>query len=426
MDRILMFLLFFVVVFGLFGLFQWRLIRAFRRWLRSAVDPSKHATWYRVSTVLLMVFNVTLVLRFFLGELGSYDHPLSQALIVYPSGIFFAAVVLGFFLVSIVDVGRLIARATRLPLRASGGQRDGAALQIDQKPEFDQSRRRFLRLSGTSAIAAIGATPVFSAVATARDYQLNRIPLAFPELPSELEGFSIAHISDIHSGVFMTEENMREIFELTNSLFPNLTVITGDLVDNADAQIPALHRALPMLKSDLGVYACLGNHDHYATADKVVAAAQDRNVIMLNNEHRIIRVDGAPLSIIGIDDAGKGARNFANLDQAMNGVNPDALKVLLSHRPDIFPSVRARGIDLMLSGHTHGGQVGLEIMGLNLNPVYLVHRYARGLYREDGKYNYVNVGVGMVGVPIRLVRPEIALLTLTRGNGNAGAGYHPA
>ena len=411
MDRVFLFMGFFAVVFGLFGLFQWRVVRTYRRWVRKALDPTKQDRWLALSTVLLVVFNITLIIRFFIGELGSYDHPIAQALIVYPSGVFFAAVVLGFLVITVVDAGKFLSRVVRFPARAFS--RNPAP--VYRQPAVDRSRRRFLRLSGSSVIAAIGATPVLSAVTTARDYQLNRIPVIFPGLPSELEGFTIAQISDIHSGVFMTEDNMREIFELTNSLSPNLTVITGDLVDNADSQIPGLHRALPVLKADYGVYACLGNHDHYATAEKVVAAVEDRNITMLTNSHQRIPIDGASLSLIGIDDAGRGERNFANFDRALDGVDPESLKVLLSHRPDTFPEAKARNIDLMLSGHTHGGQVGIEIMGLHLNPVYLVHTYARGMYSEEGKYNYVNVGVGMVGVPIRLVRPEIALLTLTRG-----------
>ncbi len=409
MDRVFLFLGFFAVVFILFGLFQWRLYRAYRRWVFTAVEPEARKSWFTASTLVLVVFNGTLLVRFLTGELGAYDHPLVQALIVYPSGMFFAAVVLGFLMITLADAGRLLGRLVRISAFSP-------RMPVSSGQAVDRGRRRFLRLSGTSVIAAVGATPVFSAVTTARDYQINHIPLVYPDLPKALEGFTIAQISDIHSGVFMTEDDMREIFELTNGLHPNLTVITGDLVDNADSQIPSLHRALPLLKADYGVFACLGNHDHYATATKVSAAVEDRSVTVLTNSNRRIAVDDAAVSLIGIDDAGRGARNFANIDQALADVDPESLKVLLSHRPDVFPEAKRRGIDLMLSGHTHGGQVGVEWMGLKLNPVYLLHTYARGLYHEEGKYNYVNVGVGMVGVPIRLVRPEIALLRLTRGS----------
>jgi predicted MPP superfamily phosphohydrolase len=418
---VVLFAAFFAVVIGVFTLMQWRLLRAYRHWVRAAIDGTKHKRWLVSGNTVLVLFNLMFVLRFILGEMGAYDHPLSQALIMYPSGIYFASVAFGFLLISLLDVVSLASFAARVPLRWIRRAFVKARPSATRDSSFHPGRRQFLRLSGASAIAVIGGAPLLGAVTTARDYQLNRVPLMFPDLPSEFEGFTIAQISDIHSGVFMTEQNMREIFELANGLFPNLTVITGDLVDNADSQISSLYRAIEPLKSDNGVYGCLGNHDHYATADKVVAAMEQRDITMLNNAHRTLTIDGVHLSLIGIDDAGKGGRNYARLDEALLGVDPESLKILLSHRPDVFPEAKANGVDLMLSGHTHGGQIGFEILGVDFNPVYLIHKYARGLYQEQGKYVYVNVGVGMVGAPIRLVRPEISLFTLHRGNSAAHA-----
>ena len=427
MDRLVVFVGFLAAVIAVMSLFQWRLTRAYRRWVGSAIDEPKRRRWLAAGTSVLVAFNVTVVLRFFLGELGGYGHPLSQALVVYPSGIFIGALTFGFLLVTLLDLGQLAGRALRVLVGWFAPKARAAHRSASRKEaEYSRGRRRFLRLSGASAIAAIGATPVFGSVTTARDYQLNRVPLRFPDLPQELEGFAIAQISDLHSGVFMTEENMREIFELANSMSPNLTVITGDLVDNSDSQIPDLYRAAEVLKADYGIYACLGNHDHYATADKVSAAMEQRGITMLTNDRRRITLDGAAFELIGIDDAGRGSRNFARLDDALRGVDPESLKVLLSHRPDIFPMVKSRDIDLMLSGHTHGGQVGIEVLGVDLNPVYLLHRYARGLYSEDGKYVYVNVGVGMVGAPIRFVRPEISLIILHRGDQAGASGVRPS
>lgn len=422
MDRIAVVVGFLLAVIAVMALFQWRLARAYRRWVGSAIDAPKRRRWLAAGTSVLVLFNLTVLLRFFLGELGGYSHPLAQALVVYPSGMFIGALTFGFLLVTLLDIGRLVRRAS-LVLIGWSRPASNAPDRSRSQPglEFSRGRRRFLRLTGASAIAAIGATPVFGSVTTARDYQLNRVPLRFPDLPRALEGFTIAQISDIHSGVFMTEENMREIFELANSMSPNVTVITGDLVDNSDSQIPALYRAAEVLKADYGVFACLGNHDHYATAHKVTAAMEQRGITILANDHRRLSIDDAALELIGIDDAGRGSRNFARIDDALRGVDADALKVLLSHRPDIFPEAKLRDIDLVLSGHTHGGQVGIEILGVDLNPVYLLHRYARGLYREDGKYVYVNVGVGMVGAPIRFVRPEISLISLHRPDPSSAA-----
>jgi len=135
---------------------------------------------------------------------------------------------------------------------------------------------------------------------------------------------------------------------------------------------------------------------------------------MLDNANRTLTINGEKFSMIGVDDAGYGRSNFANLDEALKGADPQMFRILLSHRPEFFPHAKKAGIDLTLSGHTHGGQVGIEFGGVNLNPAYLVTKYVRGLFNEDGRQMYVNVGVGMVGVPIRIVRPEITLITLQR------------
>ena len=135
---------------------------------------------------------------------------------------------------------------------------------------------------------------------------------------------------------------------------------------------------------------------------------------MLNNSHSQIAIDGDKISVIGIDDAGRGQSNFADWKKALEGIDAESFTIALTHRPDEWDQSRSSGIDLTLAGHTHGGQVGFKLGPVNLNPVYLIHKYAMGLYSQDNTHLYVNVGVGMVGVPIRLVRPEITMFTLKR------------
>ncbi len=408
--------MFFAAVLSLFGLMQWRLYRLFRGWAPQAAHPERVSLLLGWGKAVLIAANLLFLLRFFFSELGGYDSPLVQGLVIYPGAIFFAAVVFAFLIVSVRDLAMLAwtgAGAVAGWFRPSSP--GGRAVPAKAATEYDADRRRFLKVAGVATAGSIGAVPVISAAATARDYKINRITLSLPGLPSGLNGLTLAQISDIHSGMFMTERNMREIFERANSLHPDLVVLTGDQVDNANSQIEPLHRALEMLRAELGVYAVLGNHDHYATAPRVAAALQDRGINVLSNEHRILRINGESMAIAGVDDEGKGDRNFADLPGALAGLDPQLFSVLLTHRPDVFRQSRRAGVDLTLAGHTHGGQVGIQIYGINLNPVYLVHEYARGLYLEQDRYLYVNVGVGMVGVPIRLVRPEISIFTFTSG-----------
>lgn len=401
-----MFVVFFTVVLSLFGLMQFRLFRIFRRWTATVFDPPKRQAWLKTGRAILIGFNVLFAVQFPLRMSSVYDAPLVQSLLIYPSGLFFAAVVLSFLIVSTFDVVRLLSAIVR---RFAGAK----SVRPNPVEPVNEQRRKFLLRGGLTTAAAIGSFPVIASLVTARDYQLNRIDLKLKGFPSELNGLTLVQVSDIHSGVYMTEQNMKEIVELVNSLHPSIIMVTGDFVDSADSQIEPLSNALKSLKAEMAVYGCLGNHDHFATAERVTAAVQDRGIIMLNNAHEKITLSNRTITVVGIDDAGRGAGNFARLDDALTGVDPDSFKIMLTHRPDVWDECRARGSNLTLAGHTHGGQVGFRVGPLNLNPVHLVHKYAMGLYEKEEKHLYVNVGVGMVGVPIRMVRPEIAAITLS-------------
>jgi len=326
-------------------------------------------------------------------------------------------VIFGFLVLLIKDIVRFIMFSARriLQLIVSLSKADSTSPSALNDQPLSAERRAFLKVSGATAIGMTLGTPLISSIASAHDYRVIRVPLQFPNLPGGLESLTIAQVSDVHSGVYMTEHDMMEIVELTNALHPNIIALTGDHVDNADVQIPSVRNAMKMLKSDLGIYGCLGNHDHFASAEKVSAALQQAGITMLDNSHRTLTINGEKLALVGVDDAGRGSSNFARLSEATQGLNPETFKILLSHRPEFFSEAKKAGLDLTLAGHTHGGQVGIEFWRINLNPAYLVTKYVRGLYKEDGKQLYVNVGVGMVGVPIRLVPPEITLITLERG-----------
>jgi predicted MPP superfamily phosphohydrolase len=121
-------------------------------------------------------------------------------------------------------------------------------------------------------------------------------------------------------------------------------------------------------------------------------------------------VNGEELNVLGVADG-----RYANLDRAMKGIDREAYKVLLAHRPGFFPTAKEKQIELQLSGHTHGGQVALNLAGIEINPVYLFFKYARGLYKEEKSNLYVNSGVGMVFAPVRIsVPPEITFITLEK------------
>ncbi|MBI4417540.1 MAG: metallophosphoesterase [Ignavibacteriales bacterium] len=407
MNPVWMFTIFFIVVFSVFSLMQYRLYRLFRSWLRRSFEGLQRKRWERGGKLALIGFNLLLLMQIPVRMGSFYDFMPIQILIVYPAGLFFATVVFAFLIVTVADVVCLMTDGVRLIFHRSPKTRAGYA-----ELPLSNGRREFLRKGGMGAAAVVGSFPLVASIATARDYQINRITMPFKEFPPELNGLTIAHVSDLHSGLYMTENNMREIFDIVNGLSADFVLMTGDFVDSADSQIEPLVNALKTLHMRAPVYGCLGNHDHFATVEKVSAALERSGVVLLNNSSERIVMNNRDVMLVGIDDAGRGAANFARFDTAMRHVEPDVFKIMLTHRPDVWDECRERGIHLTLAGHTHGGQVGFRLGPLNLNPVYLVHKYAMGEYVEQDRRLYVNVGVGMVGVPIRMVKPEIALVTL--------------
>lgn len=409
-----MFLLFFSIILVLFGLMQYRLYRLIRSWIRKAIAPGRRPAWLRRTLVGFLVFNVLFLAQMVVRGTPYYELPLFQFTLIYPTSIVFGIIVFSFLLVSVVDIPRLLIRVASVAISRARGFKPVRPEPSDSEAAFDQGRRRFLRIGGVTAASAVSSLPVFAALTTARDYQLNRIDIVSPRVPPSLDGLTIAQVSDIHSGVFMTHESMNEIFDLVNGFNADMIVVTGDFVDSSDVQIEPLARSIRMLKADLGVFGCLGNHDHFATAAKVSAAVEQSGVVMLNNSSVAKSIDGGTLSLLGIDDAGRGMSNFADVGRTLAGVDPESFKIMLTHRPEMWDQCRKLGMDLTLAGHTHGGQVGFRLGPLNLNPVYLVHKYPMGHFIDGPHHLYVNVGVGMVGVPIRMVKPELSLFTLRR------------
>jgi predicted MPP superfamily phosphohydrolase len=390
-------LFFFLFVQTIIGLLLYYLYRNFKKWNIRVWQPSRESYNQYFRWALVGVYFL-IASRFLVGLLD-LNYTIFGTILVYVSGFLFAGIAGATVL---IFAGKTIT----LPIR-----RIVQAIKR-KKPEesFSPARRQFIKYAGTSFIGSAIGVPVLINTVASRDYKIANVELHFEQLPPGLKGLKIAQISDIHSGNFMREGHMSEIFELVSGTHPDIIVITGDMIDANPSEIPPLLNTIDLLKAQFGVYAVLGNHDHYAGAGKVRAALEQK-IKMLVNAGTTLDINGEKLAVLGIDDAGRRA-NFADLPKTMANISYDHFKVLLSHRPTFFPIAKSANVDLTLAGHTHGGQVGIEAFGLHVNPVHLFYRYARGLYEEDGKKLYVNPGVGMVGAPVRTVPPEITLLTL--------------
>ncbi len=446
MERYIQSVFFFIFLFSLFGFIQWYVVRSYLRWLRKITTRLLYKRYKRVGIGALVAANIIFLLRFPSTELGVYEYSWFQALVIYPGGIFFGAIVLAFSILLILNSGSWLFQKTRRlgeyymnrrpehihSTQPDGGQMNTIAAEAEKlhatsddelgsaltKKSGFISRRQFLTTTGSAVMTAPVLFTIGASAATSHDYQVIRKKLYYPDLPSGLNGLRIVQLSDIHSGIYMTERQIHDIFHLVNEQHPDLIMMTGDFVDNSISEIPSLANALPDLKSEYGVFGCLGNHDHYASASAVTSALRQRKIRVLSNDHQTIPVNGESLTIIGVDDLISGSTDTERLERAVINTPENNFRILLSHRPDMFDSAHTHNIDLTLAGHTHGGQIGFNLMGLPAYPINLFQKYPKGLFRAGNQNLYVNVGIGMVGVPVRTVRPELTVIELT--NESAG------
>ena len=290
------------------------------------------------------------------------------------------------------------------------------------------SRRAFVERMGWTASAIPFVVTGYSVFRTLYDFKVHAVDIPLAHLPSELDGLTILQLSDLHAGSFFSERPMFDAVDIIKSLKPDIITITGDFVNNDDAELERILPALNALSAPLGVYGCLGNHDHYANTQAVADRLKQTPVRLLVNEHETISIDGVNLHVLGTDNTGFN-QNYADLNKAKSGIQTQShgedIKVLLAHDPTFWDAhVRPAhpDIDLMLCGHTHGGQVGLEVGPVRFSLARIAYSRWAGLYEENrpqdptGQFLYVNRGLGTVGPPIRFgVRPEITLLTLRKG-----------
>ena len=276
------------------------------------------------------------------------------------------------------------------------------------------SRRGLLRASAkllAGGVISGAAGWLYTIIVEPEWLQVERIRLPLRKLHQDLSGFKIAQFSDIHFGPYMRGSDARRIVERINRLTPDLIAFTGDFVTELDhGEAELIMDTFRRLQATYGVFAILGNHDHWTDAEVIDRAVRSAGVTLLRNENRLIEHRGARFWLAGVDDIWEEKHD---LDLALSGVQADSPVILLAHEPDYADEVDDEGrVDLQLSGHSHGGQVRLPYFGAFALP-YLGRKYPFGLRKLKSTWLYTNRGVGVLSPPVRLnCRPEITLFEL--------------
>ena len=367
-------------------------------------------------TLVFVVFNIPWLIvgvRMFSGSLWS----ISRVPYIAP---WIAWQMLGWIFCGLVAV-YIISKAVRRLGGLAVSRLRGSPTAEPPNRQTALSRRQFLaRATYAYAAAGLGLS-AYGIWSAERLPSITRRTLVFPDLPLPLNGLRIAHLSDVHAGIHMSEEKMREIVQQTNALGPDLIVQTGDMIDISQSFIPDYVRAFRDLHAPLGVVTVLGNHDRYTGQDAVIRGVKDAGQVFVKNGAHVIERGGAALALVGIDDPRSWRADDPqddDLDEALRLTPPakDAFRILLAHRPGAFDGAAPRAIPLTLAGHIHGGQFYLPVVGWS--PGRLITKYVMGHFTQGTSQLYVSRGIGVVGVPLRVFVPaEIALFELRRSDG---------
>lgn len=280
---------------------------------------------------------------------------------------------------------------------------------------YSPGRRRLIRAAGAAAIGAPFAAAGFGAIIERTNFQIKEIDLPVPGLHPDLEGLRVGQLSDLHVSPWLSVRDLGRVVDMLNDLKPHLTVVTGDLITQVGDPLDDAIRELARLRADAGILGCLGNHEVYAQCQNYTARqAQRYGIEFLRHENRLLHWGRGAINVAGVDYQ-RSERIRPYLLNAEKLVVPGVANLLLSHNPDVFPTAVRKGYDAMLAGHTHGGQVTVEILNQTLNLARFGTPYVAGLYRLDGRSCYVTAGIGTITVPVRLgAPPEITLARLKR------------
>jgi predicted MPP superfamily phosphohydrolase len=384
-------------------------------------SPKARLIVYSIYWILSILALLTFILLPYL-QLEKYQGQIRSIVFAVLIGLFFAKLITALFLF-IDDIRRLFQWASG---KLFFPNTEGAELQSGEKI----SRSVFLNWIGIAAGGGLFGSLIYG-FSNKYNYHVKRIPISFQNLPAAFKGLKIVQISDVHSGSFSNKEAVNQGIRKIMDLKPDLILFTGDLVNNTADEMKDYKDIFSQLKAPMGVYSILGNHDYGDYVQWESRNHRDQNLEQLKkthaemgwrllmNEHVIFEREGEKIALLGIENWSAKARfpKYGKMQHAHTGTDGIPFKVLMSHDPSHWEAEvleSYKDIDLMLSGHTHGMQFGVEIPWLKWSPVQYVYKQWAGLYKNENQHLYVNRGFGFLGYPGRVgIMPEITLLELS-------------
>jgi predicted MPP superfamily phosphohydrolase len=274
------------------------------------------------------------------------------------------------------------------------------------------TRRQFL--SGIVAAPLIGGSVLsgYARLVEPYHYLISETDIFINELPERFENFRITQLTDIHHSKILGIDEVQRVVNLAQQTKPDMFVLTGDYATSYRRFIEPCAEALSTLNAPEGVWAVLGNHDHYTDPELTTRALERQHIAVLNNKNTILQRGPDAIQLSGVDDWTWGGADWI---KAFAGLNNKRPTILLSHQPSVLDFEEVKNVSLILSGHTHGGQITLPWLGAPARFATKDLRYAQGLFKYGDVQLYVSSGTGVIGLPVRFgVRPEIAILRLRR------------
>jgi uncharacterized protein len=341
------------------------------------------------------------------------------------------SIIIGLFLAKMVALVFFLVDDLRRGIQWIAGKLFFNNTDVDSmNTENGISRSVFLSWLGIAAGSTLFGSLLYG-FSNQYKYQIKRVKLAFDNLPASFKGLRIVHISDVHSGSFMDKKAVQHGIDLILKENADLIFFTGDLVNDKATEMKDYMDVFNQLKAPMGVFSTLGNHDYGDYVQwPIEGISKEQNLInlqkvhadlgwkLLMNEHVALEKNGEQIALLGIENWGAKARfpKYGKMDLAHAGTEKYPFKILLSHDPshwDAQVKTTYPDVDLMLSGHTHGMQFGIDIPGFKWSPVQYVYKQWSGLYEDAKQKLYVNRGFGFIGYPGRVgVLPEITVIEL--------------